>query len=137
MNALRLAGLCLAAFAWPAFGQTVNVLDQTTPAGDPLYQLAEPLTVLGYTIPAGFVTDLASTPAWIHDRLPPDGPWAPAAVLHDWLYVTNQVPRAEADRLFLQAMIDLGIPVRQRFPMYAAVAFFGGDAYGQNLGWAP
>lgn len=110
-----------------------------SPAGDPLYQTTAELWCQGFVIPAGFVTDLASTPRWVQDRLPPDGPWSLAAILHDWLYV-NHPPvftRAEADNLFLAEMKRLGVPLRQRLPMWVAVRLFGGKAWAERLGWAP
>lgn len=129
---------------------------ETTPAGDPIYETTAELTIQGFVIPAGTRTDLASTPKWVQDRLPPDGPWSPAAILHDWLYVnrplvpdqwapppatwnnlTRPITRAEADGYFLAEMKRLGVPVRQRFPMWAAVRLFGGNAWRCRLGWAP
>lgn len=40
-------------------------------------------------VPRGFVTDLASIPRPLWGWLPPDGPWAKAAVVHDFLYYTQ------------------------------------------------
>jgi hypothetical protein len=40
-------------------------------------------------VPRGFVTDLASIPRPLWSWLPPDGPWAKAAVIHDFLYFTQ------------------------------------------------
>ena len=40
-------------------------------------------------VPRGFVTDLASIPRPFWSWLPPDGPWAKAAVIHDFLYYTQ------------------------------------------------
>ncbi len=59
-------------------------------------------------IPAGFTTDLASVPRMLpglfrllfRDELQT----ARAAVLHDWLYHTGFVSRAEADALFYEAL---------------------------------
>lgn len=114
-------------------GQQVN--------GNPLYRLDAPLIYEDrgqrYEIPGGFVTDLASIPQRFQDRLPHDGPWAPAAVLHDWLYAENAVPRRQADRTFREAMTGLGVKPRARRAMWGAVRLFGGDAYRQRLGWAP
>lgn len=33
------------------------------------------------TVPAGFVTDLASIPRWAWNLLPPDGPWVKGAII--------------------------------------------------------
>jgi len=40
-------------------------------------------------VPRGFVTDLASIPRPFWSWLPPDGPWAKATVIHDFLYYTQ------------------------------------------------
>lgn len=40
-------------------------------------------------VPAGFVTDLASVPRMVWSFYPPDGPWAKAAIIHDFLYWTK------------------------------------------------
>ncbi len=37
-------------------------------------------------VPAGFVTDLASVPRIFWTLLPPDGKYAKAAIIHDYLY---------------------------------------------------
>ena len=41
------------------------------------------------TVPAGFVTDLASIPRLVWSFYPPDGPWVKAAIIHDFLYDTQ------------------------------------------------
>lgn len=84
--------------------------------GREVVRLLEPLTwgVEGpdgptfITVPAGFESDFASIP-WVARRLlPAFGPWARAAVLHDWLYLTRgdggRWTRKQADQVFLEAM---------------------------------
>jgi hypothetical protein len=82
------------------------------------------------TVPAGFVTDLASIPRLVSGALPPDGPWAQAAVIHDALYFTSggrdlwhgrrvidratPYTRAEADDILREAMADLNVGMVQR-----------------------
>jgi hypothetical protein len=98
------------------------------------------------TMPAGFVTDLASIPRLVWSIFPPDGPWVKAAVVHDFLYYTQGTgiwgradrhrgverekpyTRAEADRILHEAMLDLGTKPFSRFAIYAAVRI--GGAYG-------
>ena len=138
---LRLARIALAALAIgaaaPAMAQPIEPTGATV-HGNPLYVTTAPIQVLGYTVPAGFVTDLASIPlAMQGERLAPDGPWWRAAVLHDWLYVTQAVTRAEADRLFLAALREDAIRVRARLPMFLMVRVFGGNAYRARTGWNP
>src|SRR5262245_38142541 len=47
-----------------------------------------------FTVPAGFVTDLASIPRIFWSALPRDGEYAYAAILHDYLYWTQVRDRA-------------------------------------------
>lgn len=55
-------------------------------------------------VPAGYETDLASIPWPISRLLSPAGPWAFAAVIHDWLCDCDGVERAVADAIFWQVM---------------------------------
>ena len=61
-------------------------------------------------VPPGFVTDLASTPRIFWSLLPPFGPHSRAAVVHDWLYQVQTTTRLEADRIFLTALREDGVP---------------------------
>lgn len=91
------------------------------------WRLIEPLVydsaALGarLVIPAGFKTDFASVP-----RLP-FAFWLAgdtahlAAVVHDFLYTIQLCSRAEADRVFYEAMTLTGIPLWRRSLMYFAV----------------
>ena len=79
-------------------------------------------------VPAGYSTDLDSVPripvayAWLKGRA------TKSAVIHDWLYY-NKHDRAEADKIFLEAMKDEGVPAWRRVPIYLAVRSFGWLAY--------
>lgn len=79
--------------------------------------------------PQGFETDFASVPRFFWRVLPPWGRYSPAAVIHDHLYSTGKVSRADADRAFLTLMQRLGVPAWKRTVMYWAVRLFGGPAY--------
>jgi len=53
--------------------------------------LEQPFSFLSFwhgeiTVPAGFDTDYASIPRIFWPIYPPDGEYAPAAILHDFLY---------------------------------------------------
>jgi hypothetical protein len=98
------------------------------------------------TVPKGFVTDLASIPRWAWDILPPDGPWAKAAVIHDFLYYTHGTgvwdkhpstltrsqpyTRAEADWILRDAMRDRCVGVMSRNIIYLAVRVGGEGGWG-------
>lgn len=88
-----------------------------------------------WLVPAGFVTDMASIPRamWSVIGHPADK-YAPAAVLHDWLYTSHLVSRAQADELFREAMAVLGVGRVRRSVMWAAVRVFGGRRWGKTSG---
>lgn len=94
---------------------------------------------------AGQRTDLASIPRALWPLLPPDGPWALAAVFHDAGYKSlgsyrwqgtcgraRAAPysRAEVDGILLQAMTALGVPSWKRWVIFTAVRLFGGQGWG-------
>lgn len=52
-----------------------------------------------------FLTNMASTPKWLHWLIPPDKKlYKRASVLHDWLYSHRDVSRRYADKMFLLAI---------------------------------
>lgn len=108
------------------------------------WRLTRPLGYEGNTdrwiVPAGFVTDFASIPWWARWVLSPTGKHNRAAVLHDYLYriavgriesttdpaaVRDDLPawlsRRDADRIFLRALRELGVPEWQARTMYLGV----------------
>jgi hypothetical protein len=131
------------------------------------WRLTEPLVWTGtkgdtFTVPAGFVTDFATIPRFLHWLVSPYGPYTRAAVLHDWLLVElanwsqNWAARDEpypgnpiganlppadsrdADGIFRRVMQDLGVSWAKRWTMWAAVrlaaCFSSRRAYGRNFG---
>jgi hypothetical protein len=87
----------------------------------------------GYVIvvPFGFITDLDSIPRVPFMYALLKGRSVRAATVHDYLYNT-QAGKAYADSVFLAAMKDEGLPKRRRYPIYWAVALFGGPSYNQH-----
>lgn len=82
------------------------------------------------TAPAGFKTDLASIPRPIQVLLPPIGRYDRAAVIHDLLYTTHAVEnraisKAEADDIFLEALLVCKVNKIKAYSMYLAVSLFG------------
>ena len=86
------------------------------------------------TVHAGFVTDFASVPRMFWLILPPWGRYAPAAVVHDFLYYTGHLPRAKADRIFLVLMAKRGVPAWKRYLIYWAVRLGGSKAWNDSRG---
>ena len=83
-------------------------------------------------VPEGFVTDLASIPRVFWEVLRPEGRYAYAAVVHDYLYWTQTRPRAEADQILNFAMQDSKVSNAQRWAIYQAVDKFGQEAWDNN-----
>ena len=98
------------------------------------------------TVPAGFVTDLASIPRFAWILLPPDGPWVKGAVIHDFLYATRgsgkwkkhppaisrAIPytRSEADAILREALENRGVGWLRRQVIWLAVRLGGGRGWG-------
>ncbi|EDQ5128059.1 DUF1353 domain-containing protein, partial [Salmonella enterica] len=80
-------------------------------------------------VPVGFVTDLATVPRIFWSLLPPDGEYAKAAIIHDYLYHYPLRNRKESDLIFLDGMKVLGVPKWKRIIMYLAVRIFGWKYY--------
>jgi len=72
-------------------------------------------------VPEGFVTDLASIPVLLRSLFDRADASRQPAVLHDWLYCSQLTSRAEADRLFREALARAGIGFARRWAMYAGV----------------
>lgn len=63
-----------------------------------------------FKVPVGYVTDLASIPWPLNIFFKPDGEWAKAAVIHDFLYTDYpDISTVVADAVFLEAMIVSGV----------------------------
>lgn len=77
-------------------------------------------------VPPGFKTDFASVP-----RCPLTfalmGQYGhAAAVIHDWLYSSDHLSRAAADRVFFNALRSSGIARWRAYAMWAGVRIGGG-----------
>jgi len=84
---------------------------------------------LHITIPAGFVTDFASTPRAVWFMYPPWGLWAEPAVVHDRLYVTGVCSREDADKILKSLMQRMGIGSFTCNIFYAGVRVGGWRAW--------
>ncbi len=80
-------------------------------------------------IPAGWETDLASIPRALQRWWPPDGTYAHAALIHDYLYNTALGNKLLADVVFYDALATLGVRKWLRCAMFAAVVLFGRGRY--------
>ncbi len=77
-------------------------------------------------VPAGFLTDLATVPRFLHWVVLPYGPYTRAAVLHDWLLEQlaegdRTFTSRDIDGMFRRVMQDLGTLWAVRWLMWTAV----------------
>lgn len=89
------------------------------------------------TVPAGFLTDLASTP-----RIPIiyevcGNVATKAAVVHDYLYTSGRESRAIADAVLREAAALAGVTWWQRWSMWAGVRIGGAAHYTETPAGSP
>jgi hypothetical protein len=94
------------------------------------YQIGQ--SAFTITVPAGFVTDFASTPRAIWAIIPPTGRYQLAAVVHDFLYWDQGCTRQQADDLLRAAMAESQVKPFERDIIYRAVQKFGASAWNGN-----
>jgi Protein of unknown function (DUF1353) len=108
---------------------------------DPMYFLLRPITWApnqgessynAVTVPEGFVTDLASIPRMFWSILQPDGLYAYAAVVHDFLYWTQSTSKDAADSIFRYTMEELGVGPWTIKILFEAVHLAGQVAWNEN-----
>jgi hypothetical protein len=110
---------------------------------EPIYFLYEPIKWVprkgnhdpqfdSFTVPKGFVTDMASIPRVFWSILRPDGNYAYSAILHDYLYWDQTRPRETADRIFQLSMRDFKISPSTVSTIYQAVRIGGQRSWDQN-----
>jgi hypothetical protein len=108
---------------------------------EPIYFLTAPISwtpnpgqerYKAVTVPKGFVTDFASIPRVFWSALRPDGKYAYAAVVHDYLYWTQLRSRDEADDIFKMAMEDFEVGTLTSGALYQAVRVGGKVAWNGN-----
>ncbi len=95
--------------------------------GDGEYQLCKALVYISkagqtYTVPKGFITDLATIPDKLHFILPPDGDYEESAVLHDYL-LKDGYSRSRASSLFFESMVEDDV-----YLVEAIILFIGAKA---------
>lgn len=97
-----------------------------TPSGWKHYTLIQDLveqTSIGeIKVPAGFRTDLASTPRILWCWLPPMGEYSIAAVVHD--YLCENIDRKTADLVFYELMLKYRTYKYKALMMYYAVRLY-------------
>lgn len=106
-----------------------------SPVGEFTYKMGKPMEVIingrHLSVPAGFVTDLATIPRifWSFDS-PFDGKYMSSAILHDYLYACSLThDRREADKILYTAMREEGSSKWTANKFYFAVRIGGGSHY--------
>lgn len=92
------------------------------------YRLVEPMKIMRYVVPAGFITDGASIPRffWSLVGSPFTGKYVEVAILHDYLYSgAIDISFKEANRIFYKGMRKADVNKVKAYLMYKAVSFFG------------
>lgn len=84
------------------------------------------------TIPAGFVTDLASIPVPLNLIYNKTGSYAAAGILHDYLYWTQFCQRHESDRFIKEGLKASGSGFITRNTIKYGVYLFGWGAWDKN-----
>lgn len=102
---------------------------------DRTFKLIEdwPVKIEDFTVVvhAGFETDLASVPRVPVVYLLVGSRGHHAAILHDYLYSSKLVTRAEADAIYFEALRASGVNYILASMMYAGVRAGGGLHYGR------
>lgn len=84
------------------------------------------------TVPSGFVTDYASIPQMLWSIYSPHDVYSRAAVVHDYLYWTQQCSKEQADKLFLIAMKESSVNFLARNFVYGGVSAMGRSSWCEN-----
>jgi hypothetical protein len=89
------------------------------------FQLQEDVTIEGFTIPAGFITDFATIPRFALSIMgrPTRQEFRRASVLHDYLLVYNKVDNRTASILFHRVLLEDGTKPVKAYVMYLAVRY--------------
>lgn len=109
---------------------------------DPMWALTDSITWIPepgsksdqrpVTVPKGFVTDLTSVPAVFFSLLRPEGPYAYAAVIHDYLYWSQDRKRLESDEALRLVMDEFPVSAADKWAIFAGVRVGGGGAWKTN-----
>lgn len=83
-------------------------------------------------VPEGFVSDLASVPRLFWEVMRPEGRYAYAAVVHDYLYWSQDRSKEEADQIFKFALEDSKVDATTISALYTAVDILGRSAWDKN-----
>ena len=110
-------------------------LPKLSPLRDGTWMLLEDFRIhlwdMDITVPKYFITDGASIPRflWRVCGTPMDVPRLYAAIVHDYLYAEKLVSRKEADQIYRDFQIELGVSKWKAYTEYYALRLFGASHY--------
>lgn len=112
----------------------IQILPNLDAQGNTLAMVRKTFKVLTPTqinIPSGFIFDGASIPKalWRFLGHPLHAQYLVAACVHDYVYSTAILPRAEADFIFYTILKQNKVNPLRSFLMYLAVRIFGKSHY--------
>lgn len=81
----------------------------------------EDVTVNGYKVIAGFITDTGSIPWGMRDQFNPVGRGLPAFIVHDAKCIDTNYSRKKADKELYRDLQDCGVNKRRAWIMYMGV----------------
>jgi hypothetical protein len=100
--------------------------------GSRRWSLVQNLYYQGGVVSHGFITDGASVPRLFWALFPPYGKMFPAAIVHDWNYYRQVIPRKQVDKQFVANMKICGMSWIKRATVYRSLRIFGGRAWKKN-----
>ncbi|MFM0351455.1 DUF1353 domain-containing protein [Paraburkholderia sp. RL17-347-BIC-D] len=86
-----------------------------------------------FTVPTGFIIDLASVPRVPIVYLLAGGTSNEASVVHDFIYSTHPLPRNIADAVLREASAVTDVPAWRRWVMWAGVRLGGGSHWNPQV----
>lgn len=109
---------------------TIVVPCDLQPHGDGKFKLSTRLVVrmedgTEIVVPAGFITDFASSLIGRWDFLSRRASRSVASILHDWLYFTGLFTRKKADQYFIEGLKSEGCGWYDRSKATAGLRSFG------------
>jgi hypothetical protein len=103
----------------------VFMLTHELDRGRPVVELVRCVRLQSVLVPTSFKTDFASIPSPVRWLIPIFGRSCRGAVLHDWLCYRG-AERVWRSKLFLNQMLEDGVPAWQAWAQYLAVRWWPG-----------
>ena len=93
------------------------------------WEVVQGLEYYGIQVPVGQLADGASIPLIAQFFIKKGGKLFTPSVIHDTGYHQGFMTRLAIDNIFMNAMVDNGVPKLKRELIYSAVRLFGASSY--------